>query len=447
MSMSSGKRDQWGSKFGFVMAAAGSAIGLGNVWRFPYITGKYGGGALVVIYLLFVLVIGSSVMLAELAIGRKAKLDSVGSFKKLGGGAWPLVGWMGFFCAFVILSYYAVITGWTVAYMFKSLGGLMEAAAAGKAAEAFGSFVSNPVLSTACLCVVMGAVSVVAYRGVSGGIEKSCKVLMPALFVIILMLIVRSVTLPGAEEGLRFYLLPDFCMLRAEGVLAAGGEGFYSLSLGMGIMITYGSYLGDHEDMPNLTRTIVILDTMIAFLAGLVIFPAVFAFGIDAGSGPGLTFVTLPAVFSQMPMGALFSFAFFALLFIAAFTSCISLFEVVVTFAVDELHWNRTKSAAAMGIAITLLGIPSALSVGGHIPQIYGKDFLDALDFITSNAIMRIGGIFVSLYVGWFWPKGALDEITNRGELKFKFYALWLWICRLIAPVCIAAVFITGLKW
>ena len=432
MESNSGKRDQWGSKFGFIMAAAGSAIGLGNVWRFPYITGKYGGGALVVIYLLFVIFIGTSVMLAELAIGRKARLDSVGSFKKLGGGAWPLVGWLGFFCAFVILSYYSVITGWTVAYMFKSLGGLMEqAAVSGGAADAFVAFVSDPVLTILCLIVVMASVVGVAYRGISGGIEKSCKVLMPALFVIIL----------------RFYLLPDFSKVSAEGILAAVGQGFYSLSLGMGIMITYGSYLGSHEDMPKLTRTIVLLDTSVAFMAGLVIFPAVFAFGIDAGSGPGLTFVTLPAVFAQMPMGAIFSFAFFALLFIAAFTSCISLFEVVVTFAVDELHWNRAKSALAMGAAITLLGVPSALSVGGHIPQVFGKDFLDALDFITNNAIMPIGGIFVSIFVGWIWTKGALDEISNRGELKFKFYKAWLWICRLIAPVCITAVFITGLKW
>lgn len=443
----SGNRDQWGSRFGFIMAAAGSAIGLGNVWRFPYITGKYGGGAFVLVYLAFVIIIGTSVMLAELAIGRRAKLDSVGSFKKLGGGAWPIVGWLGFFCAFVILSYYAVIAGWTLAYMFKSFGGLMEQSAIGKAGDVFGAFVSDPVLTIAYLCVVMGAVIVVVYRGVSGGIEKSCKVLMPALFVILLLLIVRSVTLEGASEGLRFYLYPDFSKISAEGILAAVGQGFYSLSLGMGIMITYGSYLGNHEDMPRTTRTIVLLDTMVAFMAGLVIFPAVFAFGIDAGSGPGLTFVTLPVVFAKMPMGAIFSFAFFALLFIAAFTSAISLFEVVVTYAIDELHWSRAKSALVMGIAITLLGIPSALSVGGHIPKVFGKDFLDAVDFITNNAIMPIGGIFVSIFVGWIWTKGATEEITNHGEHSFKFYTVWLWICRIVAPVCIAAVFITGLKW
>lgn len=429
------------------MAAAGSAIGLGNVWRFPYITGRYGGGAFVLVYLAFVLVIGASVLLAELAIGRRAKLDAAGAYRKLGGGAWPAVGYLGILCGAVILSYYAVITGWTLAYMFKSLGGLMSEAASGGAAESFTSFIANPYLTVLCLCVVMASVMTVVYRGVSGGIEKSCKVLMPMLFVILLILIVRSVTLPGASEGLRFYLMPDFSKLSAEGLLAAFGQGFYSLSLGMGITVTYGSYLSSKEYMPSMTRTIVLLDTLAAFMAGLVIFPAVFAFGIDAGSGPGLTFVTLPAVFAQMPLGAIFSFAFFALLFIAAFTSAIALFEVAVAYAIDELHWTRAKSAIVMGLAITILGVPSALSGGDHIPQVFGKGFLDAVDFITNNAVMPIVGILTSLFVGWVWTQGALEEVTNRGEFKFKFYKVWLWICRLIAPVCITAVFLTGLKW
>lgn len=360
-------RDQWGSKFGFIMAAAGSAVGLGNIWRFPYITGKYGGAAFVLVYLAVVIVLGMSVMLAEFAIGRKAKLDAVGSLKKLGGGWWPLVGWMGFFCAFVILSYYAVIAGWTLAYMFKSFGGLMELAAAGKAGDVFGAFVSDPVQAIMYHILVMIIVISIVYRGISGGIEKSCKVLMPALFGILVLLIGRSVTLPGAMAGLEFYLLPDFSKLTGEAVLAAVGQGFFSLSLGMGVMITYGSYLSNKEYMPSMTATIIFLDTAVAIMAGLVIFPAVFAFGVDAGAGPGLTFVTLPSVFAKMPLGSVFSFAFFALLFIAALTSAISLLEVVVTYAIDELHWSRTKSALLMGGAIMLLGIPSALSVGGHI--------------------------------------------------------------------------------
>lgn len=441
------EREQWGSRFGFIMAAAGSAVGLGNIWRFPYITGKFGGAAFVMVYLAVVVVIGISVMLAEFVIGRNAQSDAVGSFRKLGGGLWPLVGWMGFFCGFVILSYYAVIAGWTLAYMFKSFGGLMEAAGAGKAGDVFGAFVSNPVQAISYHLVVMAIVSGIVYKGISGGIEKSCKILMPALFVLLLVLIVRSVTLPGAGAGLEFYLKPDFSKLTSEAVLAAVGQGFFSLSLGMGCMITYGSYLGKSDYLPTTAATVVFLDTSVAILAGFVIFPAVFAFGIEPGAGPGLTFVTLPAVFAKMPMGMFFSFAFFLLLFIAALTSAISLLEVVVTYAIDQLKWSRTKAAIVMGTAIALLGIPSALSVGGHIPQIAGKDFLDAADFITNNIIMPLGGIFIAVFVGWVWTDGAKAEITDNGKRVFPMYTVWLWICRVVAPVCIAIIFITGLKW
>ena len=440
-------RERWGSRFGFIMAAAGSAVGLGNIWRFPYITGKYGGAAFVAVYLVVVIVLGISVMLAEFVIGRKAQSDAIGSFRKLGGGAWPMVGWMGFFCGFVILSYYAVIAGWTLAYMFKSFGGLMVAAGEGKAGDVFGAFVSDPVQSIAYHIAVMAIVSGIVYKGISGGIEKSCKILMPALFVLLLVLIVRSVTLPGAGAGLEFYLKPDFSKLTSEAVLAAVGQGFFSLSLGMGCMITYGSYLGKDDYLPSIASTVVFLDTSVAILAGFAIFPAVFAFGVEPGAGPGLTFVTLPAVFAKMPMGAIFSFAFFLLLFIAALTSAISLLEVVVTYAIDQLKWSRSKAAIVMGTAIALLGIPSALSVGGHIPQIAGKDFLDAADFITNNVVMPLGGIFIAVFVGWVWTDGAKAEVTDNGKLVFPMYTAWLWICRVVAPVCIGIIFITGLKW
>ncbi len=441
------KRDQWSSRFGFIMAAAGSAVGLGNIWRFPYITGKYGGAAFVLAYLAVILIIGMSVMLAEITIGRNAKLDAVGSFKKLAGGAWPFVGWMGIACAFIILSYYSVIAGWTVAYMFKSLGGLMEITGAEQAGKIFGEFVSNPTQAISYHILVMAVVSGIVFKGISGGIEKSCKVLMPGLFIILIILIIRSVTLPGAGAGLEFYLKPDFSKLNGEAILAAVGQGFFSLSLGMGAIITYGSYLHDDEDLPTAARSIVLLDTSVAVLAGLVIFPAVFAFGIEPGAGPGLTFVTLPVVFAKMPMGAVFSFAFFLLLFIAALTSAISLLEVVVTYAIDQLKWSRTRSAVIMGIAITLLGVPSALSVGGHIPQIAGKDFLDAADFLTNNIVMPLGGIFISLFIGWFWVDGAKAEVTNNGKKVFPLYCVWMWICRVVAPAAIAIIFVSGLKW
>lgn len=439
-------REQWGSRFGFIMAAAGSAVGLGNVWRFPYITGKYGGGAFVVFYLAFVVIIGASIMLAEFAIGRSAKLDSVGSFKKLGGGAWTIVGWMGFFCGFVILSYYAVIAGWTLAYILKSFTGLMEIAGAGKAADAFVSFIGDPVQAVLFHILVMIIVIGIVFKGIAGGIEKSCKVLMPALFVILIILIVRSVTLPGAIAGLEFYLLPDFSKLSAEGLLAAAGQAFFSLSLAMGIMVTYGSYISKDEYLPTAARTIVFLDTLVAILAGLVIFPAAFAFNVQPNAGPGLTFITLPAVFAQMPVGSVFSAAFFLLLFIAALTSAISLFEVTVSYAIDNLHWNRKKSTLVMGAAITLLGIPSALSQGACKINVMGMSFLDFADFITNNVVMPVGAIFIALFVGWVWTKGAKDEIMAGANQEFKLYSLWLFICRFVAPIALAIIFFNGVK-
>lgn len=442
------KREQWGSRLGFILAAAGSAVGLGNIWRFPYITGKYGGAAFVFFYLLVVIVIGMSLMLAEFAIGRSARQDAVGSMKKLGGGAWTIVGWMGFFCGFVILSYYAVIAGWTMAYMIKSLTGLMSQATSGDASGAlFGAFVSNVPQVLTYHALVMILVSGVVYLGVSGGIEKCCKFMMPSLFVILFFLIIRSVTLPGASAGLEFYMSPKLENLTSEGMLAAIGQGFFSLSLAMGIMIVYGSYIPKEEYLPTSVRSVVIIDTSVAILAGFAIFPAVFAFGIEPGAGPGLTFVTLPVVFSKMPMGFIFSLAFFTLLFLAAFTSAISLLEVSVAYGIDQLKLSRKHSTMVMGGLIFLLGIPSALSVGGHIPQIAGKDFLDVADYVTNNVVMPLGGILITLFAGWFWTDGAKAEITDNGARVFLLYTVWLWICRVVAPVTIAIIFITGLKW
>lgn len=442
------KREQWGSRLGFILAAAGSAVGLGNIWRFPYIAGKYGGAAFVFFYLLVVIVIGMSLMLAEFSIGRNARQDAVGSMKKLGGGAWTIVGWMGFFCGFVILSYYAVIAGWTLAYMFKSVTGLMAEATSGEASGAlFGAFVSNVPQVMTYHVIVMLAVSAVVFLGVSGGIEKCCKVMMPSLFVILILLIFRSITLPGAEAGLEFYISPKLENLTSEGMLAAIGQGFFSLSLAMGIMIVYGSYIPKEEYLPTAVRSVVVIDTLVAILSGFAIFPAVFAFGIEPSAGPGLTFVTLPVVFSKMPAGFIFSLAFFTLLFLAAFTSAISLMEVSVAYGIDQLKLSRRNSTLVMGTLIFLLGVPSALSVGGHIPQIAGKDFLDVADFVTNNVVMPLGGILITVFVGWFWTDGAKAEITDNGARVFPLYTVWLWICRVVAPVAVTIIFVTGLKW
>ena len=436
----SGKREQWGRKFGMLMAAAGSAIGLGNIWRFPYITGKYGGAVFVLTYLIIVCLIGLSLMIAEHAIGRAGKSDAVGSLLKLGGKKWSIVGWMGFIVAFVILSYYAVIAGWTLAYFCGSVdvfGSLLQGAAQGKAAELFGGFVSNPGYCIAFFLVVMFVTATIVYRGIAKGVEASCKILMPTLFVILLLLVVRAVTLPGASKGISFYLKPDFAKLTAEGILAAIGQAFYSLSLAMGVMIVYGSYFTEDTSIPRSACTISLLDTSVAFLAGLVIFPSALAFGIEPNAGVALTFITLPSVFAQMPAGMIFSAGFFMLLFIAALTSCISLFEVAVAFGIDHLGFERKKSTVIMSILITLLGIPSALSVGGHFPKIFGMDCLDFFDYVTNNLIMPIGGILITIFAGWVWTKGAKEELTNHGKYDFKLYKVWLFICRIVAPVAI----------
>lgn len=441
------QREQWGSKLGFILAAAGSAVGLGNIWRFPYITGQNGGAAFVLLYVLLVFIIGFSVMLAEIAIGRSAQLNAVGSFKKLKGGAWPIVGWMGVIAGFMILSFYGVIGGWTMAYIIKSFTGLMAAAESGGAGDVFGGFITNGPIVIAWQAAFMVLTIWVVYRGIGEGIERYCKVLMPALFVILLILIVRSVTLEGAGAGLEFYLKPDFSKLTGGTFLAALGQAFFSLSLGMGCMITYGSYLGKKEILPGAAVQVCFLDTMVALLAGLVIFPAVFAFGVEPGAGPGLTFITLPSVFAKMPGGPVWSALFFLLLFIAALTSAISLLEVVTAYFMDEMKWSRPKAAWTMGGTIFLLGIPSALSLGAMKLQIAGKDFLDAMDFISSNILLPLGGLFIALFVGWIWTEKARREVTNDGTVPFGMMSAWLWVCRVVAPVAIAYIFIKGLKW
>lgn len=446
--MSNGvEREQWGSKLGFILAAAGSAVGLGNIWRFPYITGQNGGAAFVLVYVALVFIIGFSVMLAEISIGRNAQLNAVGSFQKIKGGAWPIVGWMGVAAGFIILSYYGVIAGWTMAYIVKSFTGLMGAAEAGKAGDVFGGFISNGPQAIAWQAAFMFITIWVVFKGIGEGIEKYCKILMPALFLILLILIGRSVTLEGAGKGLAFYLSPDFSKINGGVILAALGQAFFSLSLGMGCMITYGSYLGKKEILPGAAAQVCFLDTMVAFLAGLVIFPAVFAFGVEPGAGPGLTFITLPSVFAKMPGGTIWSALFFLLLFIAALTSAISLLEVVTAYFMDEMKWSRAKAAWTMGIIIFLLGIPSALAQGAMTINVFGKDFLSAADFLASNILLPLGGLFIAVFVGWIWTDGARKEVTNDGAHPFGLMVPWVWVCKIVAPIAIAYIFITGLKW
>ncbi|MDO4787086.1 MAG: sodium-dependent transporter [Fretibacterium sp.] len=442
------QRESWGSRIGFILAAAGSAIGLGNVWRFPYLVGVNGGAAFVVVYLLLIAAVGSTVMLAEFALGRAAQKTPVGAFWVLSKThTWTLVGWIATLAGgFIILSYYAVIGGWTLKYVFSSLSDLMTLAAEGKSGDVFSSFIGDQKQVVLYQVFFMLLTVGIVYGGVGKGIERACKVMMPLLFVILIILIVRSVTLPGAEKGLEFYLKPDFSKITGKSVLDALGQGFFSLSLGMGIMITYGSYIGRQERLPSSVGWVIFTDTFIALLAGLAIFPAVFAMGVEPSAGVGLTFISLPGVFARMPFGNIFSALFFLLLFFAAITSAMSLLEVAVAHGMDDFKWSRRRSIVIMGTLITLLGVPSALSLSGP-PKIVGKDFLDAMDFISNNVMMPLSSILTCLFVGWFWLDQGRKEVTNDGTVPFALMEAWVWFVRFVAPIAIAVIFYMGLKW
>lgn len=437
-------REHWGSRLGFILAAAGSAVGLGNIWKFPYMTGSNGGAAFLIIYIALVFTIGLSVMLAEFVIGRAAEKDAVGSFAKLKGGAWPLVGYFGIAAAFIILSFYSVVAGWTIAYIFKTASGVLATADSETLGGLFGGFISDPVQPLIYHAAFMGLTVWVVLSGVGGGIERASKILMPLLFVLLLVLIGRAVTLPGAAKGLDFYLSPDFSKVTAQTFSDALSQAFFSLSLGMGAMITYGSYLSKKENLGSSALWVTGLDSSVAFLAGLLILPAVFAFGFDPAAGPGLTFITLPAVFAQMPAGTFFGLLFFILLTVAALTSSVSLLEVVVAYFVDEKQLGRKSAAVGFGVVIFLLGVPSSLSLGVWSDvQVFGLGFLDLMDFVSSKLILPIGGFFISVFVGWvIWPR-AVDELD--GGVNPVLVKGWQVLVRFVAPVAIAWILVSGL--
>ncbi|WP_135079029.1 sodium-dependent transporter [Terasakiella sp. SH-1] len=439
-------REQWGSRLGFVLAAAGSAVGLGNIWKFPYMTGQNGGGAFLVIYLALVFTVGLSVMLAEFAIGRAAQRNPIGAFAVLKGKAWPIVGFMGVLAAFIILSFYSVVAGWTIAYIFKMASGALVGTS-DELGAAFGAFISDPVQPIIYHALFMGLTVAVVLGGVHGGIERACKVLMPMLFILLLVLIGRAITLPGAEKGLEFFLSPDFSKVTAETFNGALSQAFFSLSIGMGAMITYGSYLNKSENLGKSALWVSSLDSSVAVLAGLLILPAVFAFGFDPSAGPGLTFITLPAVFAQMPGGTFFGILFFFLLTVAALTSAVSLMQPIIAYFSDEKGWNPKVAAVVFGVVIFALGIPSSLSLGvwSDFHIIGEKGFLDSMDYIASNILLPVGGILISVFVGWVLADKMKEEVTNNGEKAFPFLGAWLFICRFIAPVAVAWILVSGL--
>jgi NSS family neurotransmitter:Na+ symporter len=441
------QRGLWRSRWGFILAASGSAVGLGNVWKFPYIVGQNGGGAFLLIYLICIFVIGTPIMLTEFSLGRKTNRNPVGAFDQLKPNSlWVGIGYMGVLAGFFILSFYGVVGGWTFAYIVKSItGSVLEFASPKEAAVFFGSFIGNTGEVLFYHAMFMGTCIAIVLKGVHGGIEKACDLLMPTLVVILFLLMLRSLTLDGAMDGVAFYLTPDFSKVDIHVVLIALGQAFFSLSLGMGCMITYGSYLSDKESLTSSTVYVVIFDTLIALLVGMVIFPAVFSMGLEPTEGPGLVFSVLPTVFASMPLGHGVAIIFFILLAIAAITSGISLLEVVVAYFIDQRGWQRKKAVLVVGSAIFAFGIPSGLSFGiMEDVKLLGMNFFDHIDNIASNYFLPLGGMLTAIFVGWVWGTKNVHEEIEKYENKFSFpwSQCWEFLIRYITPVAVGIVFI-----
>lgn len=442
------QRDGFGSRLGIIAAAAGSAIGLGNIWKFPYITGIYGGAAFIIVYLICIAAIGFPVMLSEFIVGRKAQKNAIGSFKKLAPGTpWFLTGWMGVAAAFMILSFYGVVAGWTMEYVVKAITNAFAGQSPDAIGGMFGGFITQVGKPIFWQLIFMALTGWIVVAGVKDGIEKYAKVLMPLLLLIIIILDIRAITLPGAGAGLEFLFKPDWSKISAEAVLVALGHAFFSLSLGMGTMITYGSYISKKEDLGTTAVQVTIADTLIALLAGVAIFPAVFAFGIEPGAGPGLVFVTLPNIFQQMTGGYFFGILFFVLLTVAALTSSISILEVVVAYFSEDLKMDRKKATIIGTISISLVGILTSLSMGEAFPTLFfGKNFFDLMDWTSANILLPLGGLFITAFVGWKMSKKDVeDEVTSDGTVKAGYLPFFLFLAKFIAPIAIAIVFLNGI--
>lgn len=421
---------------GFILATAGAAIGLGNLWKFPYLMGRNGGFPFLIAYLVFICILGIPVMVTEMSLGRKTGHNPVLAYGSIHPHA-RIVGYFGVLAAFVILSYYAVIGGWIIKY-FTSYTLTAQAPAD------FSAFIAKPTEPLIWFFLFMLMTGVICYFGVDG-IEKASKFMMPALFIILLVIIVRGVTLPNAVKGMSFIFKPRFDDFSPGSVSAALGQVFYSLSLCMGITITYGSYLDKHTNIPKSCVHIALLDTAIAVLAGIAIFPAVFSCGLEPASGPSLIFVTLPRVFEAMAGGPFFAALFFLLVFFAAVTSAVALLEVCVSFVMGSWHWSRKKAVLLLTAAIFLAGIPSSLSFGPLADvTILNYSIFDFVCMLTDNIFLPFGGICMCYYVGWKWkPEVLLKEIEQDGY-QFKLAKAWLFLIRFITPVMVAVVTFTG---
>ena len=443
--MSNEKRSSFTGKLGFVLAAAGSAVGLGNIWRFPYLAAQYGGGIFLLIYIVLAVTFGFTLLIAEISIGRKTGLSAVGAFKKLS-SKYAFIGYLASVVPIIILPYYSVIGGWVTKYFVAFVMGQ----GANLASDSFfGSFIGQPVEPVFWFAIFLGLTALIVLFGVEKGIEKVSKIMMPILILLSVFIAIYAMFLPGAMEGVKYYILPDFSKFSATTVLAAMGQLFYSMSLAMGIMITYGSYMKKDVNIETSVRQIELFDTGIAFLAGLMIIPSVLVFSGGneeaLGQGPGLMFVTLPKVFASMTGGTFIGILFFMLVFFAALTSSISLMETVVSIFCDRLKIGRKTSCLFVLIVSLVLGIPSSLGNGvwGNI-KIIGMDFLTFFDFVSNSVIMPVVALFTSIFVGYIIkPKSVIEEVELTGAFKSKI--LFTLVIKYFAPICIVLILVSSI--
>ncbi len=436
------KRGLWSSRLGFIMASAGSAVGLGNIWKFPYIAGMHGGGAFVLFFIFCILTVGIPIMVAEMVIGRHTHKDPVGAFREIRGGMWIAVGWLGVIAGFVILSYYCVVAGWTIDYLWLSLKGAFSGRNAAQVPELFSGLLANDMRQVFWQAVFMGLTVLIVLGGVRDGLERASKVMMPILFLILVSLAVMGLLSPGSAQALSFLFTPDWSKLDPPSMLEALGHAFFSLSLGMGAMLTYGSYADEKTNIPSVAITVSVMDTCVALLSGMAIFPIVFTYGMAPAAGPGLVFKTLPITFSMMPGGSVIATLFFLLLLFAALTSAISLLEVVVAYYCDEKKWDRKKATLLMGLLIFLLGVPSALSNNllKDVHFIGGRNFLDSIDMLATNYVLPLGGLLMAVFTGWVLTTRLARAEIEKGAVRFHLYPVWHFLIRYVAPVLVALV-------
>lgn len=436
---------EWSSRFAFVLAATGSAVGLGNIWKFPYITGENGGGAFVIVYLMCVLAIGIPIMIAETMLGRRGRQSPINTMKTLTQEAgaesyWHYLGWLGVVAGFLILSYYSVIAGWAIAYVLKAVSGSFSDGSAAQISGLFDEFVKSPVQLVVWHSVFMIATMMVVARGVRGGIEKAVRFLMPSLLVLLLLLVAYAMSTDAYQQGLDFMFNPDFSKVTGDSVLTAMGHAFFTLSLGMGAIMVYGSYLPKNISIAKTSFLVAGADTAVALLAGIAIFPLVFANGLEPGAGPGLIFQTLPIAFGQMTGGLIFGTLFFILLVFAALSSSISLIEPAVAWLVENRDWSRKKACVLAGVFTWVLGLGTVFSFNIWSDfTIFDRNLFELLDYLTANIMLPLGGFFMAVFAGWIMHKQHAQEELQLGNISFK---CWHFLVCYIAPAAVFLVFI-----